>query len=228
MDVRALLTDDARGFDEVFGVVVVLGKAGGDGEDIRVKDYILRREVDTHQQLVRPLAYRHFILQGGGLTLLVKRHHDHSGSVLQDLSTFRQEIFFTFLKRDAVDDGLTLRILQPSFDNLPLRRVDHERDGGDFGVAKGHAYELGHSLLAVDEAVVQVEVQDLGTVLHLLFGHADGGFKVVVLDELLKSNAARDIAPFANIDKRDVRGENELGHTGEHREGRVVRENAAG
>ena len=47
---RQVLLDPARGVDEVDGVVVVLLDAGGDGEDVRVEDDVLGREVDLVDQ----------------------------------------------------------------------------------------------------------------------------------------------------------------------------------
>ena len=52
--------DLARGADKIDGVVVVLGHAGADGEDVGVEDDVLGVEADVlHQDAVRALAHLH-------------------------------------------------------------------------------------------------------------------------------------------------------------------------
>jgi hypothetical protein len=54
--VRQVLLDPAHRIDEIDGVVVVFGNAGGDGENVRVEDDVLGREADAEQQIVGALA----------------------------------------------------------------------------------------------------------------------------------------------------------------------------
>ena len=54
---REVLLDPAGGLDEVDRIVVVIGDAGGDGEDVRVEDDVLGRESDgADEQVVAALA----------------------------------------------------------------------------------------------------------------------------------------------------------------------------
>ena len=54
--VRQVLLDPAHRLDEIDGVVVVLGNAGGDGENVRVEDDVLGRKADAQQQVVGALG----------------------------------------------------------------------------------------------------------------------------------------------------------------------------
>ena len=77
--------DDARGLDETHRVVVVLLHAGSDGENVRVKNNVLRRETDfARQQIVRARANLNATLGAVGLALPVERHHHHRRAVPAD------------------------------------------------------------------------------------------------------------------------------------------------
>ena len=73
---RQVLLDPARRLDEIDGVVVVFGDAGGDGEDVRVEDDVFGREADAQQQVVGALADLGLARVGVGLALLVEGHDD--------------------------------------------------------------------------------------------------------------------------------------------------------
>jgi hypothetical protein len=77
--------DDAGGLDEVHPVVVVLGDARADGENVGVKDDVLTGEAHLiHEEAIGPCADAHFIIASGGLTFLIKGHHHHRRTVAQD------------------------------------------------------------------------------------------------------------------------------------------------
>ena len=77
MCMRQVLANPARGFDEIDAVVVVFFEAGGDGEDVRIEDDVLRREVELlDQQVIGALADLDLALVGVGLSDLVERHDD--------------------------------------------------------------------------------------------------------------------------------------------------------
>jgi hypothetical protein len=71
--VRQVLLDPAHRFDEIDGVVVVLGNAGGDGEDVRVEDDVFGREANAQQQFVGALADFRLARKGVGLALFIER-----------------------------------------------------------------------------------------------------------------------------------------------------------
>ena len=76
---------------------------------------------------------------------------------------------------------LPLQALQSGLDDLPLRGVDHEGDFGDFGFAAEQLQEARHGGDAVDHAFVHADVDDVGAVLDLLAGDADGLFEFALL-----------------------------------------------
>ncbi|KAG1248084.1 hypothetical protein G6F68_013936 [Rhizopus microsporus] len=89
MAVRQRLLDDAGGLDEVHRVVVVLFDAGGDGEDVRVEDDVLRREADlVDQDAVGAGADLDLARAGIGLAAFVEGHHHCGGAVAKHLAHF--------------------------------------------------------------------------------------------------------------------------------------------
>ena len=80
-----VVLDPFRRADEVHGVVVVLLDAGGDREDVRVEDDVLRREADLlRQDAIGALADLDLALEAVGLAALVERHHHHRRAVTTD------------------------------------------------------------------------------------------------------------------------------------------------
>ena len=65
----------------------------------------------------------------------------------------------------------------------PLRAVDHDRHLGDVGLGGEQVQEPRHRLLAVDQAGVHVDVEDVGAALDLLAGDGEGGLVVALLDQ---------------------------------------------
>ena len=153
------------------------------------------------QQLVGPAADRHLALDGVGLALLVERHHHHRGAVAQDLARVCEERRLSLLHRDRVDDRLALHALEASLDHVPLRRIDHHRHPGDVGLGGDHVEERHHRLLAVEQALVHVDVDDLRAGLDLLARHRQCGLVVAGLDQLAEPRRAGDVGAFTNIDE---------------------------
>ena len=65
----------------------------------------------------------------------------------------------------------------------------------------------GHRLDAVDQPVVHVDVDDLGSVVDLLAGDIERGRVVVLLDETAETRRPGDVRALADVDERDVVGE---------------------
>jgi hypothetical protein len=193
------LLDEPRRLDEVHRVVVMLFDAGGDGEDVGVEDDVLGRHADLlGQQLVRPLADAHLVVDFDRLALFVERHHDGRGAVLAAQSGAAQELRLAVLHADRVDDALALRRLEPRFEHRPLAGVDHHRHGRDVCFSRNQAEKLRHHRLAVEQRLVHVHVDDVSAALDLLDGDLNGFFELFVLDELGELLGTGDVRPLAD------------------------------
>ena len=199
--VRKIGLDPARGVDEVDRVVVVLLHAGGDGEDVGIEDDVLGREADfVDEHAVGACADADLLVVGGGLALFVEGHHDHRCAVLQHRRSILAELFFAFFERDGVDDSLALQALQAGLDDLPLGGVDHEGNLRDLGFAGQQLQIAGHGGGAVDHAFVHADVDDVGAVLDLLAGDADGLFELAFLHQARELRRAGDVGSLADHD----------------------------
>ena len=108
-----VLFDPAGGLDEIHRVIVVLLHAGGDGQDVGVKNNVLRRKAGLlRQNFVGAGANFLAALEGVGLAALVKGHHDDGRAVAADQPGLLEEFFLAFLEADGVDHGLALHALQ--------------------------------------------------------------------------------------------------------------------
>ena len=119
--VGEVFLDPSRGIDECVGVIVVLLDAGGDGEDVRIKNDVLRREahlIDKHA--IGAFANLDFALEAVGLSLLVEGHDDRRSSVSADETGLFFKFFRPFLEADRVDDALALDAAQARFEHFPL------------------------------------------------------------------------------------------------------------
>mmetsp|Transcript_30482 Transcript_30482/g.79140 ORF Transcript_30482/g.79140 Transcript_30482/m.79140 type:complete len:974 (-) Transcript_30482:1460-4381(-) len=163
LSARQVVGDPLGGLDEVLAVVVVLGKAGGDREHVGVEDDVVRREADLRadQQVVRALADADLVVEARRLANLVERHDDDGRAVALDDLGLLDEVLLALLEGDRVDDALALAALEARLDDVELGRVDHDRQLGDVGLGDEHVEELLHGVLAIEEALVHVDVDDL-------------------------------------------------------------------
>ena len=73
--------------------------AGADGQHVRVKNDILRRELHPlHQQVIGPFGDADAVVVIGSLPLFVKSHHHGSSAVLFNQRRFLQELLFPLLQ----------------------------------------------------------------------------------------------------------------------------------
>ena len=118
---RQVLAYPARSLDKVNRIIVVLFDASSDGEDIRIKDDVLRREINlVDQQPIGAFADFPLACKRIRLALLVKGHHDHSGAVTTTKRGLTQEFGFAFFHRDGVHDRLALNAFQACLDYGPF------------------------------------------------------------------------------------------------------------
>ena len=86
MTACAALPDDFSGLDKVDGIVIVLGHTSGNGQNVHVEDNVLRREVALlGQDFESTLADPYLVFYRRCLALLIEGHHDHSGTILENL-----------------------------------------------------------------------------------------------------------------------------------------------
>src|SRR4051812_11582134 len=103
MYARAGGFDSRDRLDEVDGVVVVFLDAGGDREDVRIEDDVLRCEADSFgEQFVSSLADADFIFYIDGLSLLVERHYDDGCAIPSTKFRAAQEFGFAIFEADRV------------------------------------------------------------------------------------------------------------------------------
>ena len=78
-----------------------------------------------------------------------------------------QERGLALLEGDGVDDALALAALEAGLHDGKLGGVDHEGHAADLGVAHQQVDELGHGAHALNQPIIHVDVQQVGTLLHL-------------------------------------------------------------
>ena len=96
---------------KVGAVVVVLGQAGRDREDVRVEDDVPRREAHpgAGQDIVGALADADLVVETSRLAHLIERHHDDGGAVaLDDLRLVRVRVRLRL--RVGVGVGVRVRV----------------------------------------------------------------------------------------------------------------------
>jgi hypothetical protein len=201
MDVRAARFDRARRLDEVDRIVVVLLDPRRDREDVGIEDDILRRKADAGQQLVGALADFDLARLRVRLANLVERHHDDGGAIGHHLARLLQERLLAFLHADRIDDRLARHALQAGFDHRPFGRVDHHRHARDVGLRADQLQEGRHGVLGIEQALVHVDVDDLGAVLNLLARDLDGLGIVARHDQLFKRRRSGDVGALADVDE---------------------------
>ena len=150
------------------------------------------------QQVVGPPADLDLALVRIGLAALVEGHHHCARAVLADESGVLEERLLALFQADRVGDAFALHALEPGFDHAPFRAVDHDRDARDVGLGHDQVEERCHGLFAVDQAFIEVDVDDVGPVLHLLAGDGEGGLEVAFLDQLCELGRSGDVGALAD------------------------------
>ena len=208
---RHRLFDPAGRLDEVQGIAIVFLDPGGHREDVGVEDDVFGEKPGLFgEQVVGPLADRHATFDVGGLPLFIEGHDDHGGAVAADRPRVPQECLLPFLEADRVDDALALDALEPRLEYLESGAVNHHGHAGDVGLAGEEREELRHHGGAVEHPLIDVDVDDVGAVLHLLPGNADGLLVAFLLDQAGEGPRAGDVGPLA--DHREAALRTELEH----------------
>ena len=196
---RARRFDSWNRLDEVDRVVVVLLNAGGDGQDVRVEDNVLRREADFFgEQFVGSLANADFVVDFDRLALLVERHDDDRRAIPAAELCAAQELLFAVFEADRVDDRLALQRLQAGFDNRPFAAVDHHRHGADVVFAGDEPQVFRHDGFAIEQSFVHVDIDDVRAAVDLRAGDFDGFLVLLVFDEPGEFSRTGDVGPLAD------------------------------
>src|SRR5205823_8217315 len=94
------------------------------------------------------------------------------------------------LQAYRVSDAFALHTLEPREQHRPARAIDHDGDAGDLRFGGDQVQEAGHRLLAVEQRLVEVDVQDVGAGPYLLQGDGQRALVVAGQDELLELRRA--------------------------------------
>ena len=210
------------GTDEVGGVVVVPGDARGDGKHVRVQHDVLLRESGLLGQ--EPHGSRERFdatVEAVGLSALVERHDEDGRAETADLARLRQERLLAFLEGNRVHDAAPLHTAESGADDLPVRGVDHERDGSDVGFARGIEQETFHGGGRVEQGVVHIDVDDGRAVFDLVARDRHGAGHVVGPDDVQELAGSGHVGAFADIDEVLVAGRGEGVEAGETQETRT-------
>jgi len=105
------------------------------------------------------------------------------------------------LHADRIDDRLARHAFEARLDHRPFRTVDHYRHARDVGLGGEQFKEGGHCQLGIEQTLVHIHVDDLGTVLHLLPGNLDRFYIVSRHDQLLECRRSGDVGALADIDE---------------------------
>ncbi len=202
--VGAVLPDPARGVNKVHCVVVVLFNAGGNGKDVGVENNVGRVETDAGQHVIGAFADFGFAFEGICLAVFVKGHHHHRGAVAHTVPGTFDELFFAFFQADGVHHGFALDTAKTRFDHIPLGRVDHDRHAGNVRLRGHKVQESNHHLPGIQHALIHVDIDDLGAVLNLVPGNAQGFFILFFLDQSQEALGAGYVGAFTHVDEQGV------------------------
>src|ERR1017187_1935506 len=201
-----IFLDPFRRADEVHGIIRMLFHAGADGEHVRIKDDVLRREADRPgEQIVGALADRDAALEGVGLAALVKSHDDDGGAMAANQFCLVKKLLFAFFKADRIDDALALQTFQPGFDDFPLRGVHHDGHFANVRLTGDEVEEARHRRDTVNHSFVHADINGLRAVLDLLAGDVERLLEITGLNELGEFWRAGYIVALANVQKIDGR-----------------------
>ena len=197
---RPMSFDPLDRLDEVDGVAVVLFDACSDGKDVGVDDDVGGAPALLfNERAADPAGDFDAAVQGVRLALLIKEHHHGGGAIAPHHAGLANELLLALLQADGVDDGLALHALEARLDDAPLAGVDHEGHAADVRLGGGTVEELDHGALAVQQALIHVDVENLRAIFDLLKRHGQSLLPELVVDEAAEAAAARDVAPLAHV-----------------------------
>ena len=108
------------------------------------------------------------------------------------------EGLLSFFEADGIDYPLALDALEPGLDDGEIGAVDHDRHPGDVRLGGDSVEELGYHFFRFEQPLVHVDVDDVGSPLHLLAGHIDRRFVVPLFDQAGETARAGDVGALAD------------------------------
>ena len=136
------------------------------------------------------------------------------------------ENVFALFQTDGVDDCLPLHAFQPGFDDLPFGGVNHHRHAGDVRFGGDQIQKAGHARHAIEHTVIEIDINHLRAIFHLLGGNADGFFIIFFVNQAPESRRTGDICPLADVDEIAERCDRQRFQPAESRFGFVFRHGA--
>ena len=134
---RATLLHLPHGLDKIDRVIVMLLHAGGDGEDVEIKNDVFWWKIQLpRQQCVSALGDGHLVLNRRRLAFFVKSHDHGRRPIAPAQSRLPQELLLAALKADGVDDALALQALEALLQHAPLGAIDHNRHTRDVRIGR--------------------------------------------------------------------------------------------
>ena len=199
-DTGEVVHNPADRADKVNGVGVVFRHAGSDRQNVRVVNDIGRVEVKLlHHDIISAGRNLYAALVVCCLAFFVEEHHDYGGTEALHGECVFDKRFFAHLERDGVHDALALDALEAFFDNFEAGAIDHDRHAAYSRVGSNQVQESAHFGGGVEEAIVHVDVNDVGAVIDLLTGDVERFFVILLVDETQELLGARDVATFADL-----------------------------
>ena len=111
----------ARGTDEVGCIAVVLFHAGCNGQHVRIKNNVFRKEPDfIDQQAIGTVGNGNTAFVGSGLPFLVETHDNNGCTKAFDFTGMGQEDRFALFERNGIDNALALHAFQACADDGPV------------------------------------------------------------------------------------------------------------
>ncbi len=194
--------------DELHRIPVVLLNARCHGEDVHVKNDVLRGKSRLlGEKPVGPAADRHLPLAVRRLSLFIKRHDDDRRPVPADLPGLFEKRPLPLLQADRIHHRFALHAPETGLQHRPLGTVQNQRHPGNFRFAGHQVQEPCHARFAVQERLVEIDVDQVRPRLHLLAGHRHGFVKFSLLDQGGKPGRTGDIGPLPDRGERTARAD---------------------
>ena len=108
------------------------------------------------------------------------------------------EILLAFLERDRIDNPLALQALEARLDDLPFGGIHHDRHPCDVRLALQQVEEPRHHFLAIDQAVIEADIDHIRAIGDLLPDDFDRGLQFAGADELGELGRTGDVGALAN------------------------------